>query len=251
VASIRKVASLSYNYAGQTVVVTGAARGIGREIARGFLESGATVYMVDSDAQAVAEEALELGAKGIRADVTSTQDVQAVIDEAIDTTGRLDAVVNNAGILRDSVVWKMEEEDWNVVIDVHLSGTFRFTRAAIPQMRLHGRGRIINVTSYTGLHGNVGQANYAAAKAGVIGFTKTVAKEVARFGITVNAISPNARTRMIESIPRAKLEQLVSLIPAERFGAAEEMWPAVAFLASDEAAYVTGVVLPVDGGVSM
>ena len=132
-----------------------------------------------------------------------------------------------------------------------VTSTFRFTRAAVPHFRAQGRGRVINVTSYTGLHGNPGQANYAAAKAGIIGFTKTTAKELARFGITVNAISPNADTRMIASIPEERRGEIAATIPMGRFAAPAEMAGAVCFLASDEAAYITGVVLPVDGGLSM
>ena len=166
-------------------------------------------------------------------------------------TGRIDVLVNNAGILRDGVVWKLSDEDYEAVLAVHAGGTFRFTRAVVPHLRRQGTGRIINVTSYTGLRGNPGQSNYAMAKAGIIGFTKTTAKELARFGVTVNAISPNARTRMINSIPPEKLAQLAVDIPMGRFADASEMTAAVAFLASDEAAYITGVVLPVDGGLSM
>ena len=145
----------------------------------------------------------------------------------------------------------MNDADWRAVLDVHLTGTFNLTRAVIPTMRAINRGRIINVTSYTGLHGNVGQANYAAAKAGIIGFTKAVAKEVARFGITVNAISPNAETAMVATIPLEKKQQLTRTIPLGRFGDPQEMAAAVGFLASDEASYITGTVLPVDGGLSM
>jgi 3-oxoacyl-[acyl-carrier protein] reductase len=160
-------------------------------------------------------------------------------------------LVNNAGITRDTVVWKMDDQQWQDVISVHLTGTFNLTRAAIPRMRAAEYGRIVNVTSYTGLHGNIGQANYAAAKAGIIGFTKTVAKEVARFGITVNAISPNADTAMTAAIPAEKKAELTAAIPLGRFGEAREMAAAVGFLASEEAGYITGVVLPVDGGLSM
>ena len=137
------------------------------------------------------------------------------------------------------------------MLATHLGGTFRFTRAVVPHFRAQGGGRIINVTSYSGIRGNTGQANYAAAKAGIIGFTKTTAKELARFGITVNAISPNAATRMVESIPASKMAELTASIPLGRFAAPEEMAPAVGFLGSDGAGYITGVVLPVDGGISI
>ena len=145
----------------------------------------------------------------------------------------------------------MDDEAWDQVLAVHLAGTFWFTRACVPHFRERQYGRVINFTSYTGLHGNMGQANYAAAKAGLIGFTKTAAKELARFGVTVNAISPNANTRMIASMPAAVREQAESHIPLGRFAEPEEMAAAVAFLASEEAGYITGIVLPVDGGISM
>jgi 3-oxoacyl-[acyl-carrier protein] reductase len=189
--------NLTFSFPGQTVAVTGAAQGIGRAIARHFLDAGARVVVLDRD-----EERLR---------------------QAWGTTTGF----------------------------VHLGGTFNFTRAVIPAMRAAGFGRIVNVTSYTGMHGNVGQVNYAAAKAGIIGMTKTVAKEVARFGITVNAISPNAATSMIADVPADKLAGLTTAIPQGRFADPEEMAATVAFLASREAGYITGAVLPVDGGMSM
>ncbi|SHK73377.1 3-oxoacyl-[acyl-carrier protein] reductase [Pseudonocardia thermophila] len=243
--------NVRFDFTGRSVVVTGAARGVGRALAELFHTSGANTFLVDFDADAVAETARELGATGIAADVTSTKQVQDVIDRIVTDTGRLDVVVNNAGILRDGMLWKLTDEDYAAVIDVHAGGTYRFTRAAVPQFREQGGGRIINVTSYTGLHGNLGQANYAIAKAGIIGFTKTAAKELARFNITVNAISPNAETRMVASIPEDRRREIAATIPMGRFGAPSEMAAAVAFLASDEAGYITGVVLPVDGGLSI
>jgi 3-oxoacyl-[acyl-carrier protein] reductase len=183
--------------------------------------------------------------------VSDAESVAAGVDDVLARTGRIDVVVNNAGILRDRVVWKLTDADWQAVIGVHLTGTFNMTRAAIPAMCEQGYGRFVNVTSYTGLHGNVGQANYAAAKAGVIGFTRTTAKELARFGITVNAISPNAETDMVASIPQDRFAELTAQIPMGRFASPTEVAPAVAFLASEEAGYITGVVLPVDGGLSI
>lgn len=245
------MANLSFDFAGRTALVTGAARGVGRAIAEHFHAAGATVYIVDNDAGAVTDTAAQTGTIGLVADVSSTPQVDGVVARVIADTGRVDVLVNNAGILRDGMVWKLTDEDYEEVMGVHAGGTFRFTRAVVPHLRGQGGGRIINVTSYTGLRGNPGQSNYSMAKAGIIGFTKTTAKELARFGITVNAISPNARTRMIASIPEDKQAMLTAATPLGRFADASEMAAAVAFLASDEASYITGVVLPVDGGISL
>jgi 3-oxoacyl-[acyl-carrier protein] reductase len=243
--------NLTFDFSGRTVVVTGGARGVGRAIGQHFRATGATVFLVDYDNDEVAVAAKELDAVGLAADVSRTADVTQVMEQVISDTGRIDVLVNNAGILRDGMLWKLTDEDYEAVMAVHAGGTFRFTRAAVPHFRRQGSGRIINVTSYTGLHGNPGQSNYSMAKAGIIGFTKTAAKELARFGITVNAISPNAQTRMISSIPAEKLDEISAGIPMGRFAEAWEMAAAVAFLAADEAAYITGVVLPVDGGLSL
>jgi 3-oxoacyl-[acyl-carrier protein] reductase len=243
--------NLQWDFTGRTAIVTGAARGIGSEIARVLHGARADVVLMDRDSDEVAAAADELGAIGVAGDVSSTDDVDAVVDRALQETGRLDIIVNNAGILRDRVIWKLTDEDWDAVLAVHLGGTFRLTRAAVPHFRAQQYGRVVNVTSYTGLHGNMGQANYAAAKAGIVGFTKTAAKELAGFGVTVNAISPNAETRMIASIPDDKRTELTAGIPMRRFAEPSEMAAAVAFLASEEAGYITGTVLPVDGGMSM
>jgi 3-oxoacyl-[acyl-carrier protein] reductase len=245
------VTNTTFDFIDRTVVVTGAARGIGLALATSFAGAGADVVAVDRDGDDLAGAAEAIGAIPIAADVASTRDVQRLVAASIARTGRVDVVVNNAGILRDKVLWKLDDEDWDAVLDVHLGGTFRLTRACVPHFREQGYGRVINVTSYTGLHGNVGQAAYAAAKAGIIGFTKSAAKELARFGVTVNAISPNAETRMIDSIPDVKRSELQAQIPLGRFAQPSEIAAAVSFLASEEAGYVTGVVLPVDGGISM
>jgi 3-oxoacyl-[acyl-carrier protein] reductase len=242
---------VAFDFRGRSVIVTGAGRGIGLELARIFREGGAETFLVDVDADVVRAGADDVGGHGLQANVVDTDDVERAVEEVVAKTGRVDVLVNNAGILRDRVLWKLTDEDWDAVLAVHLGGTFRFTRACVPHFRAAGYGRIINVSSYTGLHGNLGQAAYAAAKAGIIGFTKTAAKELARFGVTVNAISPNAYTRMIESIPKDRYEASLSDIPMGRYGEPAEMAGAVAFLASEAAGYITGTVLPVDGGLSM
>jgi 3-oxoacyl-[acyl-carrier protein] reductase len=244
--------SITYDFTGRTVIVTGGARGIGLAVSTFFADAGAVLAVADVDIEALAAVTADLDrAIPLEMDVADHESVAAGIGLVLERTGRIDVVVNNAGILRDRVVWKLTDSDWQTVLGVHLTGTFNVTRAAIPIMREQGYGRFVNVTSYTGLHGNVGQANYAAAKAGIIGFTRTTAKELARFGITVNAISPNAETDMVSSIPPARLEELRAQIPMGRFSAPSEVGPAVGFLASEEAGYITGIVLPVDGGLSI
>lgn len=245
------MSNIRFDFTGRTVIVTGAGRGIGLAIAELFAAAGADLVMVDKDADVVGSAAATLGATAATADVSRTQDVERVVTTTMTRTGRIDVLVNNAGILRDAVLWKTDDDAWDSVLAVHLGGTFRFTRACTPHFRKQGYGRIINVTSYTGLHGNVGQSNYAAAKAGIVGFTKASAKELAGFGVTVNAISPNAETRMIASIPADRRAAVEAIIPLGRFADPAEMAAAVAFLAAEEAGYITGVVLPVDGGVAM
>ncbi|MGW5518817.1 SDR family oxidoreductase [Nocardia africana] len=243
---------ISADFTDTGVVVTGGAQGIGFEIASFFATAGAKVAVFDRDA-AQLKSAWD-GVGNVRQVSVDVADIDAVADavgDIVEWAGGVDVAVNNAGIARDAVVWKLTTEQWQSVLDVHLGGTFAVTRAVVPHMRAAGAGRIINVTSYTGMHGNVGQANYAAAKGGIIAFTKSVAKEVARFGITVNAISPNASTAMVAAVPPDRLAEMTASVPLGRFADPAEMAPAVAFLASQQAAYITGVVLPVDGGVAM
>jgi len=242
-----------YDFTGRTVLVTGAARGIGHAIATLFARSGARIVSVDLDPDALEAawgSRTDLVAP-VAVDVADPESVAAAVEDALAWSGRIDVAVNNAGITRDAMLWKMSDVHWSEVLGVHLGGTFHVTRAVVPAMRAAGWGRIVNVTSYSGLHGNIGQANYAAAKSGIIGLTRTSAKELAGFGITVNAVSPNAATAMVAGVPEAKLAELTAAIPLRRFADPGEIAPAVAFLASEDAAYITGAVVPVDGGMSM
>jgi len=243
--------TVSYDFTDNTVIVTGAAQGIGFEVAAYFARAHANVFVIDFDEAGASAAAEQIGATAIRCDVSNTDDVDAAVAAVVAKTGRVDVLVNNAGILRDKVSWKLTDDDWDAVMAVHVGGTYRFTRACVPHFRAQSGGRVINVTSYSGLHGNTGQANYSTAKAGIIGFTKAVAKEVAGFGVTVNAISPNAETAMIASIPDEKRAAFISWIPLGRIAEASEIPPTIAFLASDAANYITGAVIPVDGGMSM
>ncbi|HEV8298341.1 MAG TPA: 3-oxoacyl-ACP reductase FabG [Acidimicrobiales bacterium] len=245
--------SISFDFSDQTVVVTGAGRGIGRAIARAFAANGASVYALDATDESFAEARADglADATFLVCDVSSSEAVDTTIEAVVAATGRVDVLVNNAGITRDAMLWKITDDQWQAVLGVHLTGTFNCTRAAVPVMRANGYGRIVNVTSYTGLHGNIGQANYAAAKAGIIGFTRTAAKELARFEITVNAVSPNAWTPMVQAVPEANRQAIIEMIPMRRFGEPHEMAHAVTFLAARESAYITGVVLPVDGGLAI
>ncbi|MDE0612926.1 MAG: SDR family NAD(P)-dependent oxidoreductase [bacterium] len=243
---------INFDFSDRTVFITGGAQGIGAALVETFHGAGARVAAIDLEVTAIKERwADRERILPLACDVSDPAQCDNAIAATIDWSGAIDVLVNNAGITRDTVVWKLTDEAWSTVLDVHLTGTFNLTRAAIPHMRAQNRGRIVNVTSYTGLHGNIGQANYAAAKAGIIGFSKTVAKEVARFSITVNVVSPNAETPMVAAVPPEKKAELTAMVPLGRFGEPAEMAAGVAFLASDEAAYITGAVLPIDGGLSM
>jgi len=244
-------------FEGKTAIVTGAARGIGFEIARQLAEGGATVVLVDvleEVLKAAAEKLTAAGAKQVLAykvDVTDEAAVEKMIDEVAEKLQRIDILVNNAGITRDDLLLRMEAKDWDLVMAVNLKGTFLMTKHAARYMIRQRAGRIVNLASVSGLVGNPGQANYSASKAGVVGFTRTVARELARRNVCCNAVAPGfIDTDMTQVLPDKAKEMALAAIPMQRMGTAAEVAKVVCFLASDEAAYVTGHVLPVDGGMA-
>jgi 3-oxoacyl-[acyl-carrier protein] reductase len=242
---------------GKVAVVTGAAQGIGLEIARRFVGEGATVVLADVNAAAAekaAAELVEIGGRAIAVacDVTAEEDVTALVRRAVDEYGSLDVMVNNAGITRDATMRKMPLADYRAVLDVHLVGAWLGTRAAAAVMREQGSGAIINMSSMSGKHGNVGQTNYSAAKAGMVGLTKASAKELAYLGVRVNAIQPGLiRTAMTEAMPRKAWDAKMAEIPMGRAGEPAEVAKVALFLASDLSSYMTGGVLEVAGGRNM
>ena len=236
---------------GRTAVVTGGARGIGYEIARRFVEEGAAVVLGDLDEAEAVEAATTLPgtAVGFRCDVTVEEDVQALLAHCTSEFGSLDVLVNNAGITRDKTMRKMSSDDFRTVVDVHLYGAWLGTKHASLVMREQGRGAIINISSISGKVGNVGQTNYSAAKAGMVGLTKAAAKEVAHAGVRVNAVQPGLiRTAMTEAMPQKAWDEKMADIPMGRAGEPSEVASVVLFLASDLASYVTGAVVEVTGG---
>ena len=242
---------------GKTAIVTGASRGIGAAIARKLCEAGANVALCSRSAEAVAAIADTLNSEGYTAistaaDISKKGDVEALIKTMLDRFSQIDILVNNAGITRDTLLMRMQDEDWDAVLQTNLTGTMYCTRAVMRPMLRQRSGRIINISSVIGVMGNPGQASYAAAKAGIIGFTKTIAREVGVRGITVNAIAPGfITTDMTAQMPQQNQEQLRALIPLRRFGSPEDVADAVHFLASDAARYITGQTLHVDGGMVM
>ena len=240
----------------RVAVVTGAGRGIGRAVAISLAEAGVKV-VVNSTGQTAASVVAEINAAGgqglaVVADVSSPPEAARLVEAALAEYGRLDILVNNAGINRDRLVMRMSDEEWDDVLRVNLTGVFLCTRAVLKAMMKQRWGRIINMTSVVGLTGNAGQANYAAAKAGIIGFTRSVAREVALRGITVNAIAPGfIETDMTRQIPEGPREELLKRIPLGSAGTPADVAAAAVFLASEGAKYITGQVLSVDGGMVM
>jgi len=240
----------------KVAIVTGSGRGIGRAIALGLAGNGACVVVNDIN-QAADTTAQEIRDKGWRslaviADVSSTEGATKLIEATLTEYGRIDILVNNAGINRDQLLIKMNEEDWDAVLDIDLKSVFLCTKEVIRTMIKQRCGRIISISSIVGLGGNAGQANYAAAKAGIIGFTRSIAREVASRGITANAIAPGfIDTEMTQRLPGKQRQELMARIPLGCLGSPEDVATAVCFLASEDARYITGQVLTVDGGMTM
>ncbi len=247
---------MSRDLTGKVAVVTGGSRGIGQAVVLDLVSAGATVVIAgisdSSDTLARAKEVQKSGADltFVPVDVTSAEDVRHMTDQVLQELGHVHVLVNNAGINRDGLLVRMKDEDWDDVLTTNLRGAFFCTRAVLSPMIKARWGRIINITSVVGIAGNAGQANYAAAKAGIIGLTKTTAKEVASRGITVNAVAPGfIDTDMTRKLSDKVKEQVIQQVPLKRFGTPEDVAKAVTFLASEDASYITGHVLTVDGGM--
>jgi 3-oxoacyl-[acyl-carrier protein] reductase len=242
---------------GKVAVVTGGAQGIGRAIAETLAQRGADIVVADLDpgrSQEAVTAVTKIGrrALNVKVNVADWNDAKAMVDQVLKEWGKIDILVNNAGITRDGLLLRMKEEDWNLVLQVNLNGTFHCTKAALSPMTKQRSGRIINIASIVGAMGNAGQANYAASKAAVIGFTKTVAREYASRQVTVNAVAPGfIDTAMTQGLPADVKELLQKQIPLGRLGLPADVAEAVCFLASDAAGYITGQVLHVNGGMLM
>jgi 3-oxoacyl-[acyl-carrier protein] reductase len=238
----------------KTAIVTGSARGIGRAIAEKMASLGATVVISDLDQAACNEVAGQIGggAIGIACNVTDEAQVTNLLDTAKERLGSVDIVVNNAGITRDTLMIRMDEKDWNLVLDINLKGAFLVTKAAAKIMMKQRSGKIVNISSVVGLTGNAGQANYSASKAGLIGLTMTAAKELAARGVIVNAVAPGfIATEMTDAISDAAKQAFMDKVAVKRPGTPEDVAAAVVYLASDQASYITGQVLAVDGGLTI
>ena len=242
------------NFNGQTALITGAGRGIGKTIAVKLAESGLDIAIADMNpvSDDVLREIEEYGTKclAFQLDVTDVESVDSVVKKIIDENGGIHILVNNAGITQDNLFMRMKPEQWSQVIDVNLNGVFHVTKAVIRTMVKQHSGRIINISSVVGFSGNPGQVNYSSTKSGLIGFTKSLSREVGTRGITVNAVAPGfINTAMTQALNESQQQAILSQIPLGRMGEAEDIANAVAFLASEEASYITGTVLHVNGGM--
>jgi 3-oxoacyl-[acyl-carrier protein] reductase len=241
---------------GKVALVTGGARGIGRAIVEKLIDNGCKIVIADVLDDAGNQTVAELSGRGdvvfVHCDVTSAANAQTAVDHAVAKFGTLDILVNNAGIAKDALLIRMTESDWDRVLTINLKGAFLMTQAASRVMMKARSGRIVNISSVVGLMGNAGQGNYAASKAGLIGFTKSIAKELAGRNVTVNAVAPGyISTEMTESLPEAAKQAFLADIPLKRAGLPEDVANAVLFFAADESTYITGQVLPVCGGLLM
>ena len=242
------------NFNGKTALITGAGRGIGKTIAIKLAESGLDIAIADMNpvSDDVLREIEKHGTKclAIQMDVTDVESVDSVVKKIINETGGIHILVNNAGITQDNLFMRMKPEQWSQVIDVNLNGVFHVTKAVIRTMVKQHSGRIINISSVVGFSGNPGQVNYSSTKSGLIGFTKSLSREVGTRGITVNAVAPGfINTAMTQALNESQQQEILSQIPLGRMGEAEDIANAVAFLASEEASYITGTVLHVNGGM--
>ena len=241
----------------QVILVTGGARGIGKAIAENFAKRGAHLVIADISLGSAEETAKEISASGVRTlalglDVSKSDDVTAAFDKIMKEFGRIDVVINNAGITRDGLVLRMKEEDWDAVISINLKGVFLCSKEAVKLMVKQRYGRIVNIASVVAFMGNPGQANYSASKAGIVGLTKTVAKEYASRGVTVNAVAPGfIATAMTDALPDNIRQEMLKSIPVGSFGSVDDVANAVAFLASPDSGYITGQVIHVNGGMYM
>ncbi|MCK5706112.1 MAG: 3-oxoacyl-[acyl-carrier-protein] reductase [Candidatus Aureabacteria bacterium] len=245
------------NFSGQTAIITGAGQGIGREIALKFAEAGANIAVCDVMEDKVAQTAELCKDKGVKSasyicDVRNADGVKETVNKILDNFGKIDILINNAGVTRDGLLMKMKVEDWEFVLDVNLKGSFNFIKACSRIMMKQREGKIVNVASVIGLIGNIGQANYSASKAGVIALTKSSAKELAKRNIRVNAVAPGfIKTAMTDRIPEDIALKMKELIPLGSFGDPASVSNAIMFLCSEYASYITGQVLVVDGGMVM